>query len=170
MYTTYLAGGPSCSPFAPHEALLCLQALQHLWQCCATMCHCVIRIDAYVSLDDLAATTQHDPVCRSTNESAKGMPPLETNALTHPTCGLHLCWMLQGLLKYDYSTGYVTLLATHVSKHSLIDPDTPITYANDLAIARDGTIYFTSCTGQACPQLPADFIARAPADGVTVDF
>jgi sugar lactone lactonase YvrE len=63
--------------------------------------------------------------------------------------------MLQGLLKYDYSTGDVTLLATHVSKNSSIDPDTPITYANDLAIAHDGTIYFTSCTGQLCCQLGA---------------
>jgi sugar lactone lactonase YvrE len=55
--------------------------------------------------------------------------------------------LLQGLLKFDYTTGDVTLLATHVSQHSAIDPNTPITYANDLAIARDGTIYFTSCTG-----------------------
>lgn len=64
--------------------------------------------------------------------------------------------MLQGLLKYDYSAGDVTLLATHVSKHSPIDPNTPITYANDLAIARDGTIYFTSCTGQFHFQLAAE--------------
>lgn len=53
----------------------------------------------------------------------------------------------QGLLKYDYSTRDVTLLATHVSSGSRIDPGSPITYANDLAIARDGSIYFTSCTG-----------------------
>ena len=55
--------------------------------------------------------------------------------------------LLQGLLKYDYSSGDVTLLATHVSSSSPIDPGTPITYANDLAIAADGTVYFTSCTG-----------------------
>lgn len=59
---------------------------------------------------------------------------------------LIMCDSLKGLLKFDYTTGDVTLLATHISQHSAIDPNTPITYANDLAIARDGTIYFTSCT------------------------
>lgn len=59
---------------------------------------------------------------------------------------LIVCDSLKGLLKYDYSTGDVTLLATHVSSSSHIDPGSTITYANDLAIARDGSIYFTSCT------------------------
>lgn len=56
---------------------------------------------------------------------------------------------IKGLVKYEYSSGDVTLLATHVSTNSALDPGTAITYANDLAIARDGTIYFTSCTGEA---------------------
>lgn len=40
----------------------------------------------------------------------------------------------------------MAILATHVSVSSPIDPGSPITYANDLAIASDGKIYFTSCT------------------------
>lgn len=53
----------------------------------------------------------------------------------------------QGLLQYEYATGRVSILASHVSDASQLDPGTPITYANDLTIAPDGTIYFTSCTG-----------------------
>jgi sugar lactone lactonase YvrE len=51
------------------------------------------------------------------------------------------------LIQYEYISGAVTILASHVSANSAIDPGTPITYANDLSIAADGTIYFTSCTG-----------------------
>jgi sugar lactone lactonase YvrE len=54
--------------------------------------------------------------------------------------------LLQGLVKYDYSTSEVTLLASRVSDSSAIDPGSEITYANDLAIASDGKIYFTSCS------------------------
>jgi sugar lactone lactonase YvrE len=57
--------------------------------------------------------------------------------------------MLQGLVKYDWESQDITLLATRVSLLSPIDAGTPITYANDLAIASDGTIYFTDCTGRA---------------------
>lgn len=56
--------------------------------------------------------------------------------------------VMQGLLKYEYYdfNKDITLLATHVSQSSPIDPGSEITYANDLAIASDGTVYFTSCT------------------------
>jgi sugar lactone lactonase YvrE len=37
----------------------------------------------------------------------------------------------------------VVLLTNRVSSNSPMQPDTPITYANDLDIAKDGTIYFT---------------------------
>jgi sugar lactone lactonase YvrE len=62
---------------------------------------------------------------------------------------------MQGLLRYNYYDSQskdVTLLTTHVSSSSAIDPGSQITYANDLAIASDGTIYFTSCT-DIVPQL-----------------
>lgn len=55
-------------------------------------------------------------------------------------------YSIQGLVEYDYASGAVTLLTTHVSDNSPLDPGSEITYANDLAIASDGTIYFTSCT------------------------
>lgn len=74
--------------------------------------------------------------------------PLPTAAAAAAHCCRPLLPHLpQGLLKFDYSTRDVTLLATHVSSGSRIDPGSPITYANDLAIARDGSIYLTSCTG-----------------------
>lgn len=38
----------------------------------------------------------------------------------------------------------VVILTNRVSKSSPIDPDTPIIYANDLDVAKDGTIYFTT--------------------------
>lgn len=76
---------------------------------------------------------------------------LATAAVTHSGC-CHPCCHLshflpeQGLVKYDYSTAEVTLLASRVSDSSPIDPGSEITYANDLAIAADGKIYFTSCS------------------------
>lgn len=56
------------------------------------------------------------------------------------------CLLSQGLVKYDYSLDQVSLLATHVSTSSPVDAGSEITYANDLAIASDGKVYFTSCT------------------------
>ena len=50
------------------------------------------------------------------------------------------------MIKYDYRSGDISILATHVSDTSSLDPGSEITYANDLAIASDGMIYFTSCT------------------------
>lgn len=54
--------------------------------------------------------------------------------------------VLQGLVKYEYSSGQVSILASWVSPTSSLDPGSEITYANDLAIASDGKVYFTSCT------------------------
>jgi hypothetical protein len=44
---------------------------------------------------------------------------------------------------YNSSSKQVVLLSNRVSSSSPMQPDTPITYANDLDIASDGTIYFT---------------------------
>jgi sugar lactone lactonase YvrE len=52
----------------------------------------------------------------------------------------------QGLLKLHSGSGMLEVLATHVSPDSPLHPGTPITYANDLAVAPDGAIYFTSCS------------------------
>lgn len=40
----------------------------------------------------------------------------------------------------------MSILTNRVSPNSPQDPDSEITYANDLAIASDGRIYFTSCS------------------------
>jgi sugar lactone lactonase YvrE len=40
----------------------------------------------------------------------------------------------------------VEVLTNQVSASSPLDPGSDILYANDLDIAPDGTIYFTSCT------------------------
>jgi sugar lactone lactonase YvrE len=50
---------------------------------------------------------------------------------------------LQGLIMYNITSKQVELLSHRVSRSSPMQPDTPITYANDLDIASDGTIYFT---------------------------
>lgn len=44
---------------------------------------------------------------------------------------------------YNITSRQVELLSNRVSSSSAMQPDTPITYANDLDIASDGTIYFT---------------------------
>lgn len=49
----------------------------------------------------------------------------------------------QGLIMLEADTNRVVLLTNHVSSSSSIQPNTPITYTNDLDIASDGTIYFT---------------------------
>jgi len=49
---------------------------------------------------------------------------------------------LQGLIKLD-PQGNVLLLSARVSDDSPLDPGTLITYANDLDISSDGTVYFT---------------------------
>ncbi|GMH38773.1 hypothetical protein BSKO_06657 [Bryopsis sp. KO-2023] len=54
-----------------------------------------------------------------------------------------VCDSVKGLLKVEVSSGRIEILANRVSDNSPKDPRTTITYANDLDIARDGTIYFT---------------------------
>ena len=49
-------------------------------------------------------------------------------------------------MKLHMSSGVVELLTSSVSDDSPLDPGSAITYANDLTIAQDGTIYFTSCS------------------------
>jgi len=53
------------------------------------------------------------------------------------------CLVPQGLIMYNATSKEVVLLTHRVSSTSPLQPDTPITYANDLDIAKDGTIYFT---------------------------
>jgi hypothetical protein len=70
---------------------------------------------------------------------------------TPPRAAPPHCWRprTQGLVQFSYSSGQLTVLASHVSGSSPLDAGSPITYANDLAVARDGSVWFTSCTG-AC--------------------
>lgn len=56
---------------------------------------------------------------------------------------LVVCDALKGLIMYNATSKEVVLLTHRVSSTSPLQPDTPITYANDLDIAKDGTIYFT---------------------------
>jgi sugar lactone lactonase YvrE len=44
----------------------------------------------------------------------------------------------------EKDTNRVVILTNRVSKSSPIDPDSPIIYANDLDVAKDGNIYFTT--------------------------
>lgn len=65
------------------------------------------------------------------------------------TTGFNLCLpaagfiVLQGLIMLEAGTNRVVLLTNHVSSSSAIQPNTPLTYTNDLDIASDGIIYFT---------------------------
>lgn len=56
------------------------------------------------------------------------------------------CCCCQGLVKYDADIDEVSILANRVSPRSPLDPESEITYANDLAIAADGRVFFTSCS------------------------
>jgi sugar lactone lactonase YvrE len=51
---------------------------------------------------------------------------------------------MQGILMLEKDTNRVVILTNRVSKSSPIDPDSPIIYANDLDVAKDGNIYFTT--------------------------
>ncbi|GBF92278.1 strictosidine synthase [Raphidocelis subcapitata] len=59
---------------------------------------------------------------------------------------LIVCDSYKGLLKLERATGRVELLTDRVSDSSPLDPGSFITYANDLDIAADGRVYFTSCS------------------------
>ena len=53
---------------------------------------------------------------------------------------------MQGLVLVENKQGKVVLLTSRVSSDSPLAPGSDITYANDLVIAKDGTIYFTDST------------------------
>jgi hypothetical protein len=50
------------------------------------------------------------------------------------------------LVKYENDIDEVTILSNRVSPRSPLDPNSEITYTNDLAIAADGKVYFSSCS------------------------
>jgi len=62
---------------------------------------------------------------------------------------------LQGLVMLEQATGKVVILASQVSDDSPLDPGSVINYANDVDIAEDGTIYFT--TSSDIPVVPNVF-------------
>ena len=72
---------------------------------------------------------------------ATGSGSEQTTYLRH-TCDL-LC-TVQGLVMLEKATGKVVILASQVSDDSPKDPGSVINYANDLDIAQDGTVYFTT--------------------------
>ncbi|MEW5316240.1 MAG: hypothetical protein WDW38_007621 [Sanguina aurantia] len=63
---------------------------------------------------------------------------------------LLVCDSLKGLLKVETGTApgsqarRITILTSRVSGASRLDPGSPITYANDLDVHPDGTVYFTA--------------------------
>jgi len=73
--------------------------------------------------------------------------------------GLYRRTVIQGLTMLEKETGRVVVLASEVSAESALDPGTPISYAEDLSIAKDGTIYFTD-GGHIAPQPPSYDIMR----------
>lgn len=52
--------------------------------------------------------------------------------------------LVQGLLMLPQGSGQVELVANRVSSSSPLEPGEPIIYANDMDIAPDGMVYFTS--------------------------
>jgi sugar lactone lactonase YvrE len=50
----------------------------------------------------------------------------------------------QGLLLLRNGSRQVEFVASRTSHSSPLEPDSPIVYANDLDIASDGMVYFTS--------------------------
>ncbi len=52
----------------------------------------------------------------------------------------------------EKASGKVVVLASQVSNDSPLDPESVINYANDLSIAEDGMIYFT--TSSEIPVVP----------------
>eukprot|EP00878_Enallax_costatus_P028517 GHUV01030808.1.p1 GENE.GHUV01030808.1~~GHUV01030808.1.p1 ORF type:complete len:341 (+),score=29.56 GHUV01030808.1:466-1488(+) len=56
---------------------------------------------------------------------------------------LVICDAFKGLIMLEAGTNRVVLLTNHISSTSPLEPNTPVTYTNDLDIATDGTIYFT---------------------------
>lgn len=65
---------------------------------------------------------------------------------------LVVCDSAKGLVMLEQASGKVVILASQVSDDSPLDPGSVINYANDLDIAGDGTIYFT--TSSEIPVVP----------------
>uniref|UniRef100_A0A383VRX2 SMP-30/Gluconolactonase/LRE-like region domain-containing protein n=1 Tax=Tetradesmus obliquus TaxID=3088 RepID=A0A383VRX2_TETOB len=55
-----------------------------------------------------------------------------------------ICDALKGILMLEKDTNQVVILTNHVSSSSPLEPGSPILYANDLDVAKDGTVYFTT--------------------------
>ncbi|CAD7702383.1 unnamed protein product [Ostreobium quekettii] len=59
---------------------------------------------------------------------------------------LVICDSLKGLVMVANGTRRLVVLANRVAEDSAIDPGSEINYANDLDIAKDGTVYFSAST------------------------
>ena len=66
---------------------------------------------------------------------------------------LLVCDSLKGLLRVTLSSGAIEVLSNAV--HGPDGAATPFQYANDLDVAADGTVYFTSCTNHTVALNPA---------------
>lgn len=59
---------------------------------------------------------------------------------------------MQGLTTLEKATGKLVILSNQVSADSPLSPGVNTNYANDLDIAKDGTVYFTTSTDK--PAIP----------------
>lgn len=57
-----------------------------------------------------------------------------------------ICDSSKGLIKVEVKTKRMEILSTLVSETSSKEPGTPVVYANDLDIAKDGVVYFSDST------------------------
>jgi sugar lactone lactonase YvrE len=58
---------------------------------------------------------------------------------------------MQGLVRLDMDSGAVELLTSRVSADDPIDPGSAVDYANDVAVARSGIVYFTDSAAGISP-------------------
>ena len=76
---------------------------------------------------------------------------------------LFICDSLKGLLRMSLGDGRLEILSNAISGVDGAPPE-PFNYANDLDVAADGTIYFTSCTDGPVARNPAgDFYDTSAA-------
>lgn len=68
---------------------------------------------------------------------------------------LFICDSLKGLLRLGLRSGVLEVISNAV--HDDEGRAAPFHYANDLDVARDGTIYFTSCTDHPVARNPSGF-------------
>ena len=62
------------------------------------------------------------------------------------------CTLLQGLLMLEKGSNRVVQVTSRVSSSSPLEPGSHINYANDLDIASDGTVYFTTSVDIVLPR------------------